>query len=243
MDFVHQPHSAPKYEFLLDNALTGGGVCLGDYDGDDLLDVFLTRPQGGNRLYRNLGRFLFEDVTQKSGLHESAWGLGATFADVDGDADLDLYACSHDCPTRLYINQGDGTFLERAREAGVDFSGSSVMMAFADYDLDGDLDGYLVTNRYEMGLGERKIPVKNGEPDYSVLGPELIDGLDRGDGASFWRRAAQFDHRYRNNGDGTFVDVTEQAGMAGRNFFGLSATALLQLKRLHFAMLARRPLL
>ena len=67
--------------------------------------------------------------------------------DVDNDGDLDLYVCVYDQPNLLFINQGDGTFEENAKTWGIDFSGASVMMAFADYDLDGDLDGYLVTHR------------------------------------------------------------------------------------------------
>src|SRR5262245_45395583 len=127
-----------------------GGVCIGDYDGDGRPDIFLTRPFGGNRLYRNLGNFRFDDETEHAGLKPEleydAWGAGPCFVDIDNDGDLDLYVCSHRRRNRLYINRGNGTFEEKARQYGLDFSGASVTMAFADYDLDGDLDAYLVTN-------------------------------------------------------------------------------------------------
>src|SRR5262245_42882920 len=144
IDFFH------KWNSLLGqnrNTATGSGVAIGDYDGDGLVDVFLPRTTDGGRLFRNLGGFRFADVTEKSliGPGKGRWTLGATFADVDNDGDLDLYVCGYRCPNHLYINRGDGTFEEKAKQFGLDFTGASIMMAFADYDLDGDLDGYLVT--------------------------------------------------------------------------------------------------
>ena len=106
----------------------------------------------GGRLFRNLGEFRFEDVTVEAGLDDGgAWSTGPSFVDIDDDGDLDLYVCGYDCANRLYINQGDGTFTEEAEARGLGFRGASVMMAFADYDQDGDLDGYLVTNRQSPG--------------------------------------------------------------------------------------------
>ena len=145
VDFVHRwaPGASYEYQRQVQNAFGGGGVCVGDFDGDDRPDIYLTSPQGGNRLYRNLGDFRFHDVTDKAGLGAAhggqAWGSGASFADVDNDSDLDLYVCGYDTPNRLYVNQGDGTFQESAAAAGLAFHGASVMMAFADYDNDGDL--------------------------------------------------------------------------------------------------------
>jgi hypothetical protein len=128
---------------------------------------------------------------------------------VDNDGDLDLYVCGFDCPNRLYINQGDGTFIERGKAAGVDFVGSSVMMSFADYDLDGDLDGYLLTNR---------MPPKEGSDPADFSGV-IVDRK----GKSHSIKTGQPDHLYRNNGDGTFTDVSAQAGIRGADYT-LSAT-------------------
>ncbi|MEM7386525.1 MAG: VCBS repeat-containing protein, partial [Verrucomicrobiota bacterium] len=140
MTFAYSWNPSSQYDHELVNAVTGGGVCVGDYDNDGLVDLFLTQPFGGNRLYRNLGKWKFQDVTDAAGLtKETDWGTGASFADIDNDGDLDLYVCGYDVANRLYVNQGNGTFLEKATAAGVDYRGASIMIAFADYDLDGDL--------------------------------------------------------------------------------------------------------
>src|SRR5688572_25713247 len=128
-----------------------GGICTGDFDNDGLTDFYVTSPLGGNRLYRNLGDFRFDDVTESAGvLDTNLWGTGAAFVDINNDGLLDLYACAYRMPNRLYVNRGPGSdgrarFVEKAREYGLDFNGASMMMAFGDFDRDGDLDAYLAT--------------------------------------------------------------------------------------------------
>ena len=224
IDFVH------KWNDLLGenrNTATGSGVAMGDYDGDGRVDVFLPRTTDGGRLFRNLGGFRFEDATDQAGIGPGTgrWTLGATFVDIDNDSDLDLYVCGYGCPNHLYINRGDGTFEERAEEFGLAFRGSSIMMAFADYDLDGDLDGYLVTNHmpppkeieYRLEFDQRGVPrVPSEYQEYHglLLMPEGDYGVIE---------VGQRDHFYRNNGDGTFTEVTHEAGFSG-NDKGLAAT-------------------
>jgi hypothetical protein len=205
-----------------------GGVCVGDYNSDGRPDIYLTQPYGSMRLYRNAGDFRFEDVTEQAGLGtKDILGMGASWADINGDGHLDLYLCVDAKPNRLYVNQGDGTFREDAAAHGLNDNGPSIMMAFADYDLDGDLDGYLLTNRGptpKMPPGKKPaVTVQNGvpmiEPKYAEFYNALLRehrSIDVVDGGSF-------DHLYRNNGDGTFTDVSKSAGIAG-NFMGLSAT-------------------
>ena len=147
------------------------------------------------------------------------------FADIDNDGDLDLYACAHAAPNRLYMNQGDGTFREAAGEYGLNFNGASVMMAFADYDLDGDLDGYLLTNHlnappgFKMGRagvtaeGELIMPKHAVEYRKVIMDPSGRPSLVY---------AGQYDYLFRNDG-GKFTDVTEEAGITGVDH-GLSAT-------------------
>ena len=86
--------------------------------------------------------------------------MGATFVDIDNDGDLDLYVCGYDCPNQLYVNRGDGTFVERAAEFGLAFQGASVIMSFMDYDRDGDLDGYLLTSALDRLVPKGQVRVR-----------------------------------------------------------------------------------
>jgi len=129
---------------------TGSGVALGDYNNDGLVDVYLTGSDVANRLYKNLGGFQFEDVTDSAGVDgrigdEITWSSGASFADIDNDGDLDLYVCGMNAPNLLYINQNDGTFKEQTNLRGAGYVGASKQASFCDYDRDGDLDFYLLT--------------------------------------------------------------------------------------------------
>ncbi len=164
----------------------GSGVAIGDYDGDGRPDLFIVSKTETCRLFRNLGDFKFEDVTEKAGVgdHGAAamiWKQGATFVDVNNDGKLDLYVCRYHAPNLLYINQGDGTFHEMAHEYGLDVTDSSVMAAFCDYDRDGRLDVYIATNILDI----TKHP--NGQRGYL----------------------------FHQNANGTFTNVTAAAGMRG----------------------------
>jgi hypothetical protein len=225
IDFAHVWNPPEQYKRFIHEAVAGSGVCIGDYDNDGRPDLFLTSPQGGNRLYRNLGDFRFENASAAAGIYAGTelWGTGATFADVDNDGDLDLYLSAFQSPNMLYINGGDGTFTEEAAAFGLNFVGVSITMAFADYDRDGDLDAYLLTNSMDTydQMPEFKILDKGGGKfDVPEHIKEELDFFIRADGMVHVHRAGQFDHLYRNDA-GAFVDVTEQAGITG-NHFGLS---------------------
>lgn len=169
----------------------GTGVAIGDIDGDGRPDVFVVGKTHPNRLFRNLGGFRFEDITEWSGVAGPAgpWKQGAALADVNNDGRLDLYVCRFGAPNLLYVNQGDGTFREEAAARGLALLDASSMAAFCDYDRDGWLDVYVQTN--------------------------LLDAKRRPGG--------QRDHLFRNNRDGTFIEVTDRAGIAGETQ-GHSAT-------------------
>ncbi len=195
----------------------GAGLTVGDYDQDGLPDLYLVSQDGPNKLFRQTAPLKFEDVTDKVGLGldgGDAWGTAATFADVDGDADLDLYVCNLESPNLLFLNQGDGTFVEKAGAFGLGATAASTGAAFADYDNDGDLDLYLLTNRVFRPRLEREIvaattlPGRIRKSREELMAPELTFTLD---GHTFI--AGQQDRLFRNDGYAKFVDVTDEVGL------------------------------
>ena len=175
-----------NHEF--ENGAIGTGVAIGDYDGDGRPDIFIVSKTESCRLFRNLGNYHFEDVTEKAGVGDKGeaagiWKQGATFADVNNDGLLDIYVCRFNAPNLLYINQGDGTFKEMAHAYGLDVKDACGMAAFCDYDRDGWLDVYISTN--------------------------LLDYSNHPYG--------QRGYLFHNNRDGTFTNVTERAGIYGES--------------------------
>jgi hypothetical protein len=215
--FRNELHEDRLSDFM-DN---GSGVTIGDYDGDGLPDLYLVSLDGPNRLYRNLGGFRFEDVTGPTGVDGgNGLGTGASFADVDNDGDLDLYVCNRDQANLLYINLGDGRFEESAARLGVDYAGASNMAAFADYDLDGDLDLYLLNNL----LTASRVPPKITGFDQSgaPIITEDLQGQTTLIGKVFTQHG-EGDILYRNDGQKGFVNVTKTAGLEP---FGMGLSAV-----------------
>ncbi len=205
----------------------GTGIAIGDYDGDGLPDIFVVSKTGRCWLYRNLGGYKFEDVTQKAGVGGTpgVWTQGATFVDINNSGRLDIYVCRYNAPNLLYINQGDGTFKEMAHEYGLDVADSSVMAAFSDYDRDGWLDVYIATNILNITThpnGQRGFLFHNNRNGTftNVTQAAGITTESQSHSATWWDYdndgwpdlyvANDYGHPdmlYHNNRDGTFTDV------------------------------------
>jgi enediyne biosynthesis protein E4 len=215
-----------RIEFTLENSVSpkrytfetmAGGVALFDYDNDGLLDIFFTNgaaipslektgPAYWNRLFHNNGDGTFTDVTEKAGLQGKGYAMGVAAGDYDNDGFVDLYITGVNS-NQLWHNNGDGTFTDVTAKAGV--AGSipklgkawSVAAGWFDYNNDGRLDLFVV-NYLNYSIATAKLCVQQGHPAYcspvDFLGtPDIL---------------------YRNNGDGTFTDVSEQAHIS--NYVG-----------------------
>ena len=143
------------------NFYNGGGVAIGDINNDGLPDIFFTANQGKNKLFLNKGHFVFEDITDKALITKNhKWSTGATMADVNGDGYLDIYVCTagnvgdDKRKNELFINQGNLQFKEEAARYGLeDEGGFHTQASFFDYDMDGDLDVFLLNNDCLLPVG------------------------------------------------------------------------------------------
>jgi enediyne biosynthesis protein E4 len=204
IDFIHTDGASGR-RYIVETVL--GSLALFDFDGDGLIDIyfingaalpgteFATPPT--NRLYKNLGGWKFVDVTEASGLGDARYGMGVVVGDVDQDGDPDLFLSNFGQDV-LYINQGDGTFVDATAASGIRleprFGAGNVLF---DMDLDGDLDLYCASYV---------------EFDPSRNKTRTIAGYAFHTGPNDYEPAR--DRLYRNNGDGTFTDVSEASGIA-----------------------------
>ena len=202
--------------FYFRNFYNGGGVAIGDINNDSLVDVFLTSNQGENKLYLNKGDFKFEDISKSAGLRQdSMWSTGVMMVDINADGWLDIYECNSGHmqnglrKNKLYINNKDLTFTESAAKYGLDISAYTTQVSFFDYDMDGDLDCFMINNSpipiNTLGYSNRRdLP----DVEWQV--------------ASFLKGGG--DHLYRNDNN-FFKEVTKESGIHGSLIsFGLGVS-------------------
>tara|TARA_R100001143_G_C3361331_1_gene136731 strand:- start:22601 stop:25903 length:3303 start_codon:yes stop_codon:yes gene_type:complete len=190
----------------------GAGVAIGDINNDGYPDIYLSGNKVSGRLYLNKGDYQFEDITESAGIETVKWVTGASMVDINDDGFLDIYlsvsgpewTTSEDRENLLFLNNGDNTFTEAAAKYNINDSGFTTHALFLDYNGSGYLDLFLLSNSPgEFGRGE------SGFMGFGARGANP-DG---------------FDKLYRNNGDGTFTDVSEEAGILKRLGYGLGVVA------------------
>jgi enediyne biosynthesis protein E4 len=202
--------------FLFRNFYNGGGVAIGDINNDGLPDVFLTSNSGSNKLYLNKGDLKFEDISDKAHiLSDDKWYTGVVFADINGDGWLDIYVCSSghmgtgNRKNKLYINNHDLTFIESAASYGLDISAYTTQVSFFDYDMDGDLDCFMINNS-PIPVNQLQFSNRRDLPEKEWPVGDFLKGGG--------------DHLYRND-NGKFTEVTKQAGIHGSLIsFGLGVS-------------------
>ena len=196
-------------EYLYFN--NGGGVSAGDINNDGLIDLYFSANQLPNKLYLNKGNMIFDEITSSAGVAgQGNWATGVTMADVNGDGYLDIYVCNlgnykgREGRNQLFINNGDLTFTDMAEDFGLAFIGFSTQASFFDFDLDGDLDMYLLNHSVHTA--------KNYGPSSlrQLPDPMAGDRLFRND---------------KNLGKSIFKDITRDAGIYSSAIgYGLAAS-------------------
>lgn len=189
----------------------GGGVALGDINNDGLDDIYFTANQKADQLYLNEGNLQFENISLKSNIsQEESWSTGVTMVDINNDGFLDIYVCkvgnykNLKSKNELYINQGDTTFKEQAKEYGLDFSGFSTQASFFDYDNDGDMDMYLLNHSVHS--------------TYSYGNKDLREKSDPLAGDALFENQSE-------KGVQKFIEVTKKAGIYNSALgYGLAIT-------------------
>ena len=197
----------------------GSGALFFDFDADADLDLYVVNATHipppiaedssqthlpRNTLYRNNGDGTFIDITEKAGVGDTGYGVGCAAADINNDGYPEIYVTNYGRNT-LYYNNGDGTFTDATQKAGVGDERWGTSCAFLDYDNDGDVDLYVV-NYMKFSVAENQWWETRGIRTYCSPTDQIA-------GSHF---VSEPDILYRNNGDGTFTDVTEAAGISHR---------------------------
>lgn len=216
MTFQNNITETNEFNYLTFNYMyIGGAIAIGDINNDGLPDIYMVSSMEENKMYLNKGDLKFEDISQKAGLvADQGIKTGVTMVDVNNDGWLDIYLCRTGAEPAsrsniLFINNKDLTFSDQTAAYGLVDQTPSNHGNFVDYDLDGDLDLYIVNHPTEFNTVSKVRLQQDGKGGVNRLTKSTNE--------------YESDRFYRNNGDGTFSDISKEAGIDNRAF-GLSVT-------------------
>lgn len=204
IDFVNEIISTDSINVMTNPFIyNGGGIGIGDINNNGLADIFVAGNRISSKLFLNKGNMKFEDITNQAGVATERWATGISLADISLNGYLDIYvsvsggagAKDPDRANLLFLNNGDGTFTEAGESFGIADTGYTVHAVFLDYNLDDYLDLFLINNQEESFSREGKL-----RPKQDIPGSPNVDIL------------------YINNGDGTFTNVSEEAGIVKEGY-------------------------
>ena len=212
---LESPHS-----HLYVSGFACGGVAAGDLDGDGRPDLVFAGAGQKNCLFLNRGEFRFVEQAEVAGIAgDGNWSSSVTLVDIENDGDLDVYVTRYDAPNQLYLNDGKARFTEAAGKFGLDLMDASLVSAFCDYDGDGDLDLYLLTNRFYAPSG-----FPSPEPaELSAEQKKYFQWVNDPSGKRTMNIVPRADRLLRNEG-GRFVEVSKASGITDDPRHGLAAT-------------------
>src|SRR5699024_474552 len=200
IEFANQIEEPPEFNNLTyPFMLNGGGVAIGDINNDGLSDIFWGGNKVSSRLYLNKGDMQFQDITESAGVQTERWVTGVSIIDINNDGYLDIYLCAaspEEAPAEeranlLFVNNGNNTFTEKAEAYNIADTSHSIHALFLEYNKDGWLDLFLLNHspgNFSRAMGK-------GDPSTT---------------------SRSFDKLYKNNGNGTFTDVSVEAGILER---------------------------
>ncbi len=230
VDFVHPLLEDHPQAYLYHSGFAVGALCLGDVDGDAVLDLYCVSGPGDNRLFLGRGGEGFREAKAPQLAGGDRWGTGANLVDIDNDGDLDLYQCHFAAPNQLFLNDGRGGFTEAEGALGLAVTDASMAAYFADADNDGDLDAFLLCNRWYDPAGRPARPpfrMEGGRPVILEEYQRHYHALPKPGGGWKVDDYGRADYFFLNRGPGAdglprFEDASEASGLRMKGF-GLSA--------------------
>lgn len=227
LSFVSDIQEEHEFANVYEGPFAAQGIAIGDLDGDTVPEILFAGGPRPSRLYKQTKPFNFVDVTGPSNINSAdpAWSVSASFADIDNDGDLDIYVCNYRAPNELWINDGRGIFSNEAEAYGVDVNDASVMAYFGDFNRNGYVDLFLLTNRYYFAgdtVPDLKMDEVTGRAEIDETLEDFFKLAKNSENKLGVVTRARENRIFRNRVGQKFEEATRSSGIMGESH-GVSA--------------------